>query len=511
MSEKWGTYKKLHKWPGLIIAFILLYYAISGIFMNHRKLFSGLDLDRKILPKEYTYKNWNNSALKGNLILSPDSILVYGHIGIWLTDSVFKHYVSFNSGLPKGSDNRKIFDVHQTADGHLYAASLFGLYAFNRDLKKWYKFDLAADNERFVGIESIGDTIYAISRSYLFKGKSNGIKTTFSKIELLAPQDYVNKITLFKTIWQIHSGEIFGLPGQLFVDLLGAITILLSITGIIYFIFPRWIKHRLKRKLPSPKIIKANRWSLKWHNKLGAWIFIFLIVLFFTGMFLRPPLLIAIARLEVTPLKFSHLNQPNPWYDKLRDILYDGDRKIFLLSTSDGMYFLDEKDLHPKMFQNQAPVSVMGINSFQPYKNGAFLIGSFSGLFLWNPNQSEIYNFTNGKIYQENVTGRPIGDFKVTGTLTDTHGNLFMVDYDQGVIPMWHNYSFPEMPENIRKESKMSLWNVCLEIHTGRIFQGLLGLFYILMVPLTGLLSITVVFSGYLLWRRKYKKSQTKL
>lgn len=505
MSKAAILYKKLHRWPGLILSFILLYYAITGIFMNHRDVFSGIDVSRSLLPAQYRYENWNNAALKGNLILDKDSILVYGNVGIWLTDSSFKQYTSFNTGFSKGSDNRKIFDVHRATDGSLYAATLFGLFAYNAELKQWQQFDLDSKNERFTGIESIGDTLHAITRSHMYKGRSAGTNTHFSKIELKAPEGYKNKITLFETIWQIHSGEIFGLPGKLVVDLLGVITAFLSITGIIYFFFPDWIKRRFKRGKAATQIIKVNKWSLKWHNKLGAWTFVLLIILFFTGMFLRPPLLIAIARANVSPLKFSHLDQPNPWYDKLRDILYDEDRGILLLSTSEGMYFMDPAELWPARFQVQPPVSVMGINTFERYENGAFLIGSFSGLFLWHPSHPDILNYAKGTVYTEQAGGRPVGDYKVTGVLHDTRGRQYMVDYDQGVIPLWHETQFPEIPTNVLSESRMSLWSVCLEIHTGRIFEGFLGMFYILLVPLIGLASVVIVLSGYLLWRKKYR------
>lgn len=505
-----SIYKKLHRWPGLIIAFVLLYYSITGIFMNHRGLFSGIDISRDIMPDNYTYQNWNNAALKGNLVVSRDSILVFGNIGIWQCDSTYSRYTSFNSGFQVGSDNRKIVDVHRDKNRNLYAATLFGLYAYDKQALKWKRFVQEGMDERFVGIESIGDTLYAINRSYLFKGKAAGKNTNFTRIELPAPEGYVNKISLFSTIWQIHSGEIFGIPGKIVVDLLGIITVFLSVTGIIYFFFPGWLKRRNRKEKTIGKIARINRWSLKWHNKTGQLTFVLLIILFFTGMFLRPPLLIAIARAEVSPLKYSHLDQPNPWYDKLRDILYDPDRGIILLSTSEGMYFTGLNDLKPLFFRNQPPVSVMGINTFQPYDNGSFLIGSFSGLFVWHPDYPEIYNLATGQLYHEPSSGRPVGDFKVTGCLTSFDGKLFMVDYDKGILPINHAKPFPTMPSNMFNESKMSLWNVCLEIHTGRFFQHILGDFYIIIVPLASLLSIMVVLSGYLLWRRKYKKTTTR-
>lgn len=506
MDKLSKIYKKLHRWPGLILSFILLYYGITGIFMNHRRFFSAIDISRNLLPDGYAYRNWNNSALKGNLVINPDSILVYGNVGIWVTDSAFVRYTSFNAGFPKGSDNRKIFDVHRSTDGRLYAATLFGLYAFDEDQEQWHKFDLEVDIERFVGIESIGDTLYAINRSFLFKGKSEGTKTVFSKTELAAPKGYERQVSLFETLWQTHSGEIFGMPGKLFVDFLGLITVFLSLTGIIYFFFPDWIKRRKRRGQQARALVRTNKWSLKWHNKTGAWFYIPLIILFLTGTFLRPPLLIAIARANISPLKFSHLDQPNPWYDKLRDILYDQGRGLLLLSTSEGMFFMNPKGHEPVKAGIQPPVSVMGINTFEPLQNGWFLIGSFSGLFLWNPLVPEIVDYAKGKRWEPQTSGRPVGDFKVTGTITDLSGNKYMIDYDRGAIPLRHGSSFPAMPENLLKESKMSLWSASLEIHTGRIFEFALSSFYILLVPLIGLAGIMVVISGYLLYCRRYKK-----
>jgi hypothetical protein len=504
MQKKWGVYKKLHRWPGLILSFILFYYAVSGIFMNHREAFSGMDISRAILPGNYLYQNWNNAALKGSVTIGRDSILVYGNIGIWLTDSAFRSYSSFNEGFPPGSDNRRIFDIRKSDKGNFYAATIFGIYAFNYGGKRWQRLPLPDGNERFNGIEKIGDTIYAISRSFLYKGLDQGVETRFSKIEVQAPAGYIREVTLFQTVWQLHSGEICGLPGKLLVDLLGVLTAFLSVTGIIFFFFPGWIKRRFHRKKVSPKLVSINKWSLKWHNKMGAQTFVLLIILYFTGMFLRPPLLLTIAYATIPPIKYSHLDQPNPWYDKFRDFEYNPQKDLFMVSTLDGMYELDRYRFTTKWVQNQPPVSVMGINTFTILPDGNYFIGSFSGLFLWHPENVEIHNVISGDIYNEVGLTRPIGDYKITGTLTGPKGNLYFVDYTNGIYPLLHKQPFPEMPENIRNASNMSVWNLSLEFHTGRIFEGLMGDFYILLVPLIGLASCIVVLSGYLLWRRKY-------
>jgi len=508
---KGKIFKKLHRWPGLILSFILFYYGVTGIFMNHREVFSCLDFPRTSLPEIYTYQHWGNSALKGNLNISPDSILIYGNIGVWVTDQSYEQYHPLHEGLPAGVDNRKVFDLHRDNDGNLYAATQFGLYGFDKENHEWRKFHLKVNIDRFVAIETVGDSIFALNRSFMFKGEANGVNTEFEKTQLKEPEGYEKEVSLFETIWQLHSGEIFGLPGKLFVDFLGLLTIFLSLTGIIYSFFPDWIKRRKRKRRIARKLASINRWSLKWHNKAGVWFWAFLAFLFFTGIFLRPPLLILIGYTTVSPINYSHLDQPNPWYDKLRDLRFDEDRNAFFLSTSDGMFAMSVKNLKPEKCQVQPPVSIMGINVFEPYKDGAWLIGSFSGLFLWHPDNPHILDYSKGKLYRGAPSGRPVGQFKVTGLINDFEGKQYMVTYDQGVLPLYHHKRFPDAPETVVKQTRMSLWNLSLEIHTGRFFQIFLGDFYILIVPLTGLAAVMVVISGYLLWRKRYRNRDDQI
>ncbi|MFO7938188.1 MAG: PepSY-associated TM helix domain-containing protein [Bacteroidales bacterium] len=506
MNKRAKRYLKWHKWPGLILAAILLYMSISGILMNHRSFIGGVDVNRKALPTDYHYHNWNLAAIKGIEQLSADSLLLYGNIGIWLTDSAFTRFESYAQGFEKGIDNRKIFDVHKTANGNLYAASLFGLYVFDTVGTTWVRLPIEATLPRFVGLESRGDTLYAMNRSYLFQGLDKGTATSLKRLELQAPEGYKQEVTLFKTLWQIHSGEIFGLPGKLFVDFLGVVSLLLSITGIFYFVVPGWMKRRKRKGKEAARLAATNRWALKWHNKAGTWLFVFLLILFASGMFLRPPLLIAIGNSRVRPIPFSHLHQSNPWHDKFRDILYDTTHNHFILASSDGLFFLEDIESTPQKFQYQPPVSVMGITVLKPFKQGAFLIGSFSGLFLWHPAQQEVLDFAEGTLYKESIGGRPVGNHVISGAFTDNKGNWYGVDYNQGVKSLYHKEEFPSMPLHVKKASPMSLWNLSLELHTGRIFSALLGDFYILLVPLIGLLALIVTISGYLLWRARSRK-----
>jgi hypothetical protein len=69
------------------------------------------------------------------------------------------------------------------------------------------------------------------------------------------------------------------------------------------------------------------------------------------------------------------------------------------------------------------------------------------------------------------------------------------------------------MPEEVKQASPISLWNTALEFHTGRIFQPVLGDFYILVVPVVGLFALEISMVGFLAWwiaRRRKRKSESE-
>ncbi len=76
--------KRYHKWPGIVISVFALFFALSGIILNHRNLISSVDISRKLMPPGYQYNNWNLAAVKSSLPVGRDSMLIYGNIGAWL-------------------------------------------------------------------------------------------------------------------------------------------------------------------------------------------------------------------------------------------------------------------------------------------------------------------------------------------------------------------------------------------------------------------------------------------
>ena len=492
-------FRKYHKWLSVIFALIILSYVISGIILNHRNLFSALDISRKLLPDVYGYNNWNNSAVKSTLRISPDSVLLYGNIGVWLTDSSFSRFTGLNEGFPAGIDNRRVFQMIKTSDNDILAGTFSGLYSFDRGENRWTEIPLPVKDKRIVDLIEKQDTLFLLTRSFLLK--SSDIRD-FSVITLPPPEDYDNRADLFRTIWTIHSGEIYGLAGRIIIDIAGLIFAFLTITGLIVF-FNKLILKIDKTDPEKRKRLKfSNRWNLKWHNRIG-WITLVILVLnTVTGMFLRPPLLAFIGNSRVGQIPLTVLAGPNTWHDQLRRLCYDEESDRFIIAASGGFYYSDDNftsDL--RKFRHQPPASIMGVNVLEKTDIDNFLVGSFEGLFLWNPETGRVFDYIKKTEYAGNTgPGRPIGDNMVSGFTSDFNSREFFFDYNSGAIPIDTGQPFPKMTEQILEDSPMSLWNIALEIHTARIYQPLIGDFYVLIVPLTGLIVLFILISGFIVW-----------
>jgi len=503
-------FKKLHKWPAIVIAFFAIVFAFSGIIMNHRQLFSFVDVSRKWVPSNYTYNNWNLAAVRGSVVTDSSTNLMFGNIGIWKTGDDYKTFEDFNQGFPAGIDNRKIYAVVQLQNT-LFAGTQMGLYKREPN-KIWVKIDLKVE-DRIADLSLKGDTLLVLTRQFLMKSVNGN---DFQIVQLPAPVGYIHKTGLFETFWQLHSGELLGLPGKLIVDLLGLVTILLSVTGLIHFFFPKIISRRKKKAKVVISLVSLKKKNLRWHNVVGYIFAMFLIINTFSGMHLRPPLLIAIANKQVGIIPGTHLDNPNPWFDKLRRVIWDETSKKYIFSTSDGFYFAEEsltKTLQPAF--PQPPVSVMGCNVLKPVEEKIYLVGSFSGMFLWNIETGAVADFFTQQPYvTPEGTQSPIGTNMAAG-LVEGKESAFWFDYNLGAQRVAFQKGMPylkfsEMPEEIRKASLISLWNVALELHTGRIFEKWIGPFYILIVPLAGICILLVLISGFFLWWKVFRKPKPK-
>jgi hypothetical protein len=325
--------------------------------------------------------------------------------------------------------------------------------------------------------------------------------------QLPPPENYDNKTGLFKTLWVIHSGEIYGTAGKIIVDFAGLVFAFLTITGFIVFVNRIILKKNKKPVEVRVKLRNSNNWNIKWHNKIG-WIALAILILnTTTGMFLRPPLLAFIGNSRVGKIPYTEMATPNPWFDQLRRIYYDQDINRFIVVTMDGFYYSDDNfKTELRQFKYQPPASIMGVTVFEKIDSYKYLVGSFEGLFTWNSQSGEVIDYIKKQLYTApSNRGKPIGDFLVSGFSRDFRNQEYYFDYDLGAVNINGVQRFAPLPENIIRDTPMSLWNVALEIHTGRIYQSIIGDFYVLIVPLTGLFVLFILISGFIVWLKLRK------
>ena len=530
---KKGTWRKQHKWLGIGMSFFMLMFCLSGVLLNHRSLIKDVNVSRSYLPSRYEFQKWNGGLLRGTIDLDSPSrldssvavdsshcILLYGNGGIWLTDSKASFFRDFNQGLPKGADDRQIRNIvkvrntqkaatsedsatsETSDDGILFAVSPFGLYRYGEH-EAWHEVKLPlGEDEKLTDVASHGDTLVVLSRSFAYV--SLPPYSAFKRVQLPTPKDYNGKVTAFRTVWLLHSGELFGMAGKLVVDAIAIVLVLLCITGFVF-----WLRPKRKTLLKT---------SLQLHDKIGRYTILLTLLIALTGWCLRPPVMIALVLSKIPALPGTTLKSENPWNDKLRMIRYDETAHDWLLSTSEGFYSLNlgkTKNLGKAMSSGKAsilgtasyvgsasvkkitsapPVSVMGLNVLQKDAKGRWLCGSFSGLFVWDRRHGISIDYFTGKPAPKKA-GAPFGNKAIAGMSQDfsvssskSHKRSPVIaEYYEGTLSIAQPASMNQLP--------MSLWNVALEVHSGRIFIGSIATYVFIFVM--GILAIWCLWSGY--------------
>ena len=518
----------VHKWGGLFFTLFLIIFALSGIVLNHRVALSEVDVPRSVLPPEYRMEHWNLGAVKGTLRVSSDSILLYGENGLWLTDSSRACFSRFERGMRSGADNRLVANVVRTHSGQLFAVTTFDAYQWNHSTQSWQRLtERFAPSDRMTDAAVKGDTLVLQSRSELFLATAP--YAHFERIHLKAPTNAPLGRFTFRTLWMLHSGELFGAWAQYFVDFLGVILIVLCLTGVVLAFFPKLLK-RQRRRQPEGKSVlrRVFKFSLQLHNKLGVYLLAFLLLLTVTGMFLRPPLLVAIARLRHQPLALTHEHNPNPWWDNLRMIRYDRHHHRWLLQTPFGFFTTSNLHSAPTKLDHEPPVGFMGTNVLQQEDADHWIAGSFSGLYRWNARTGESWNLYTGQRYvAPKHQGIPDFTYSVSGYSKDLSARPVVFDYNRGAeyalggakkaatdddrqeFVCYERADFSVMPEQVQ-DGRLSLWRVALETHTGRIYTFLPNIVIQLFIFLSGTFLLTVLISGFIIWRKFHRFAKSR-
>ncbi len=504
--QKRLSWRKYHKWVGVVFALFMTVFCVSGIILNHRAWVSSCDVSRSWLPSAYHVGNYNNGVVKGTVSLGGGKVAVYGYGGVWLTDRGAAHWQQMNDGLPQGADHRNVRNLVRTKAGTLWCVTNYAVY--RHDGHRWTACALPQADERLMDIALGGDSmqVVALSRSalYVMGGTQKNGAYIYNKVErceLKPAHDFRPREYVFRTIWKLHSGELLGLPGRLLVDAVAVVIVVLSITGVVLFLLPYRIRRR-KRSGDRDGMKRMGRrmvWHQRWHNRLGRYTIVLTLFLTLTGTCLRPPLMVPFVLLKTAPVNCTQ----NVWNDRLRALRWDGRDHVWLVSTADGFMRVDSLFRgQPQMIASEkAPVvSPMGVNVFRQQSDGKWLIGSFSGLSVWDAHTGLSRDYFTGK---QPVKSYGVKPGQMTSGYSDDFGKPLVFDYALGALSPW-----AEMPAAMQRVP-LSLWNFALELHVGRCYSPLLGPLSDLFVFVWGTLSVLVLLSGYIiLKRRRRNKSQ---
>ncbi|MDN5553534.1 PepSY-associated TM helix domain-containing protein [Prevotella sp.] len=446
------VFRKWHKWLGLGIAIIIVFFSITGIILNHRKALASQDINRTYLPESYNINNYNNGIVRGTLVRSAHNVIVWGNAGVWQTDSHFSFFKSMNKGLPEGADNRDILTVTMNQHRQLLAASSWALYIWKNE---WIR--LCDIPIRDMTIK--GNMVVVVSEDSVITSLPPYNHFTYYSIK--NPGKDV-KVNLFSIAMKMHTGEINGSLGVYFIDFIAIVLITLTITGILF----SFGKKRIKKTV------------LKWHNILGLWLILFTLKIVITGLCLRDPL--AGLLRNVTYHTYSENIKD------LRAIRWNAYAGKWMLATSQSMFWLDKLDGNVKKMNRHPKLTSMGLNVFEPIDSTKWLVGSLKGAYIYDT---------------ENEVTKNIGkNIAVVGFSKDLNRNHYILfDKRKGIIDN-HGKEISkgvgEIPETL-KEQGMPLWNLALEIHVGRFFTNWMkGLFSTVYVNVFGILIVIILLTG---------------
>lgn len=473
--------------------------SISGVLLNHPKLIVNASVPQWLVPKHYHPDNWNRRAMKGIVYpgINRDTLIAYGYQGIYHSTDRGRSFSplmdgDFPTAARKKRTNHLFFDREFQL---LLSATNDGLLQFDSDQSTWEKVQLPDNNVPVIKLIRVEDRVVAVSKSSLYISPL-GSNLHFEKRipQRSTEEEYISMIRVFL---ELHDGSIWGFPGKLVWDAIAIIMLFLCVSAFYVWYYPKKWKWRYKKKKRStPLVEKKNRnFFFSYHNTLGWYASAILVVIVFTGTFLRPPLMLMIADGKIFKKYYPAIHDSNPWKYKIRNALYDSVNRKIVIDCTDGIWSgslmentFEKEDMPFRIF-------AMGATVFDEERPGTWLVGSFGGLERFIQERNEVISVLESN--EPARTNRPARTM-VNGYIVAPDGTEYISSHYKGVCDTQGNRVTDAfiMPEEIKKHYRMPLWNFLFELHNGRIFKGVLGKFYILVIPVGGIFGMLILITG---------------
>ncbi len=493
--------RAIHKYLGLILGLYLLAMGASGLLLNHPEWIRTIDTPQAIVPADYDYQNWNRMLVRGGSITPDGTWYLTGKSGIVRSDDQGRSFSLLNEGFPTAAYDRDTADLlilnEDSANPTLLAATRSGLYQKHGN-SLWSQIILpgAPVSPRMVALVRIDDRIIAFSEKAAWQADIAALNFTPVKLAI-AEQDSAANVPLFRVLHDIHNGTILGTPGKILLDISAIILVVLGVSGLVIWFVP-W----RNRKWPTLHQPPGGffRWCWKYHLKLGIWIVLILMILAGSGIFLRPPLLLATVNHSLDAdnplLQFSARSEG--FGGKIQSATASSNGNI-VIATENGLWRGSASlDGDFKRLQLPVPIHGMGVTVLEGMANSQLLIGSFSGLFIVEEISGRIWRLRRPGLQETNPYQ---SNDLVSGVVMAGDQPYVRFDYHDGMLPVTAGQPpLPAMSDDITAAAPMSMWHYLFEFHNGRIFAPWLGSWYLLMIPLVGIILLLLCLSGTYDW-----------
>lgn len=494
---------KLHKVLSLVFIPIFLFIALSGIGLNHSSIIKNISLPISSLPDNYHFKQWNRGVIQTLAKDEKGGIYAAGKNGLgYFIDG---SYQQINNPLAINSWQNFIYSLYfDKASEQLFIGSRDGLYRYQVATQQWHYYSQTSD-QRIVSIvkSEQENAIIAIANHHIFTVDV----TTDSKVD----DKVVNKvkehavflakssqtIPLFRFIFALHSGELLGIVGILLMDLVALSLIYFCLSGLYYWLFPKVVRKQLLSKKQQIKGGRAFRWLAKHHNSWGLVLAPLLIISAATAAVMRPPgLLLIVSGNSPIDVYSSHATENVPYKITKAALI---ENKLVLL-TDDGVFSGDSNTAKFEQIKFSVPVHGMGATIFQQQTDGNILVGSFSGLFVW---QEKNDSYEAVALPEDTKGILPVAAYQ-------SESGVVVFDFFKGKL-FDQTSVFSAMPDSINSDARMALWSFFFELHNLRIFQDYIGSFYLLLLLSVALALLIITITGIIQYLCKGKNSKVNV
>ena len=507
-----------HKTIGLTLMLYLIMMSITGILLNHPGAIRGISLPLSWLPSNYLYQNWNRGLIN-DAVLSANGnrLLLAGKEGVWLADPVPEgiRFEALDAGYPTAAYKKNTSSVIEVQDANgqmwLLAAARSDVLVLSPDTQRWKSTAFPQGTGAIKKLLYHDHTVYAVTVKGIYTCSEPFAKASWEYLPIELPGDF-KAVPLFLFLFKLHDGSLFGLTGKLLFDLVALAIIYLCVSGIKMWLFPKRAK-RASGKL-SDSVKKDYVTATRRHLSFGIYTAPLLLVFALTGLFMRPPLLIVIAR-KMVPAKYMYPLSAVPSQPTLESAAIDTSGNRLLVLTRQGLFEGPLDASSPfEAKDGRLPIHGMGATVFQHLGQDEVLVGSFSGLYRCHTETGQIRTFPGNSPPARGAHGRP-GIGGVMALSVERSKNLFYVGYHKGLIiddSVPHDSWLRQlkMPEDMNHRTGISLWHCLFEIHNGRYFRNFVGIWFILIVPLGALAFTIIILTGCYDWLYRKKLSKKR-